>query len=120
MHQLRRSLNRSPDPWISAAATHRVGHNLINLVVVRLGIGFQQGARGHDHTRLAITALGYVFLDPGALTRMIAVPRQAFDRSETAAGCGRAWDLAGPYRLPVVQDGTRPTNTDTAPEFRAG
>ena len=80
----------------------------------------QQTARGHNHARLAKAALRHLFCEPGALTGMGHVPRQAFDRDEAAPCSLMGRDLTRSNRFAIFKNGARPANADTATELRAG
>jgi hypothetical protein len=62
-------VNRFSDALIGAAATD-VRNGRIDVRITRLRIGSQQCRRGHDLTRLAVTALRHIVLQPGSLHRM--------------------------------------------------
>src|SRR5207302_4295739 len=66
---LRRGMNRSADPRISAAAAD-VGHRLVDVLVGRIGLLAQQRDRREDLPALAVAALRHLVLDPGLLHRM--------------------------------------------------
>ncbi len=80
----------------------------------------QQTARGHDHARLAKATLRHLFCEPGALTGMGHVPRQAFDRDEAATFSLMRRDLTRSNRFAIFKNGARPANADTAAKLRAG
>ncbi len=67
----------------------------------------QQTARGHNHARLAKAALRYLFCEPGALTGMGHVPRQAFDRDEAATFSLMRRDLTRSNRFAIFKNGAR-------------
>ena len=80
----------------------------------------QQSARGHDHAGLAKSALRHIFREPGALTRMRYIRRQAFDREETATSGVVRRNLAGSNGSAIFEHSARTTNADTAAELCAG
>jgi hypothetical protein len=80
----------------------------------------QQTARGHNHARLAKAALRHLFCEPGTLTGMGHVPRQAFDRDEAAPCSLMGRDLTRSNRFAIFKNGARAANADTATELRAG
>src|SRR6266853_772751 len=55
------------DPHISAAAADVPRHGSVDIAVGRVGVGREQGRRGHDLAGLAIAALRHLQLDPGLL-----------------------------------------------------
>src|SRR5712691_9518652 len=55
------------DPHISAAAADVPRHGSVDIAVGRVGVGREQGRRGHDLAGLAIAALRHLQRDPGPL-----------------------------------------------------
>jgi hypothetical protein len=72
----------------------------------RLRGAIQQRGGGHDHSSLAIAALGHVFRDPRALTRVIASSREAFDGGVRLSVSFRQRDLTRPNGVAALVDGT--------------
>ena len=89
LNRLCRTVNGFPDSWIGPTATD-IRNAAINRFIVGLRVVPKQRNRTHDHTRLTISALGHLLIDPGLLHRMqIAVFVQALDRHNRLAGHGR-------------------------------
>src|SRR5574342_1376039 len=94
LRSLRGAVNGGADTLIGAAATD-VRHFLVDVGVGRVRVLREQRGGGHDLARLAVAALRHVFLDPGALHRVRAVLREAFDRGHALARDGRNRQRAG-------------------------
>src|SRR3546814_9947377 len=81
------------DAGISAAAAD-ARHRGVDLCIAGVAVRAQQRGGGHDHARLAETALRHLLGDPRLLHRMAAVARQALDRGDEAAFAFRNRDEA--------------------------
>lgn len=57
------------DTKVGAAPANIAAHRIVDVLVRRLGVGFEQANRRHDLSGLAVAALGHAQLDPGALHR---------------------------------------------------
>ena len=80
----------------------------------------QQPTRGHNHSRLTISALRDLLLKPRALTWMTHVRRQTFNRDKTARRRRRRGNLTGAHCLPIFEHGACAANANSAAKFRAG
>src|SRR6266566_9787810 len=76
---LRGPVNGRPNALIGAAAAN-VRHRLIDVSIGGVRLLGEQRGRGHDLSRLAVTALRHVFRDPRPLHGVGAVLGQSFDR----------------------------------------
>ena len=101
------------------AATADIGHVLINICVRGPGNSFEQGRRGHEHSRLTVPALWNIHFDPQLLQRMTGVRAQSLDRGNARAGGRCERELAGADRLPINVHRTSAALSDTTTEFRA-
>ena len=68
-------------------------------------VSIQQSGGGHDHTCLAVTALGYVHLGPRLLNVMAAVWGESFDGGDCLACDITHGDTAGAHGASVDVDG---------------
>ena len=57
------------DAEVGTAPANIAAHRIIDVLVRRLGVGFEQTNRRHDLPGLAVAALGHAQLNPGALHR---------------------------------------------------
>ncbi len=87
---------------------------------VGLGVGLQQGRRGHDLARLAVAALGHVLGRPGLLHRVAAVGRQALDGGDLFPDRVLHRQDAGARRHPVDLHRAGAALGDAAAELGAG
>src|SRR5437667_10957644 len=78
-------MDGGPNALICAAAAN-VRHRLIDVSIGGVRLLGEQGRRGHDLSRLAVTALRHVFRDPRTLHRVGAVLGQSFDRRDALVG----------------------------------
>src|SRR2546429_6660837 len=115
---LRGPMDRRPDALIRAAATN-VRHRRIDVGVGGVRLLREQCRRGHDLTRLAVTALRHVFRDPGALHRVSAVLGQAFDRGDALVGDRGDGQHAGARGHAVQMHGAGAALRDAAAELGA-
>src|SRR3546814_5326434 len=92
------------DAGISAAAAD-ARHRGVDLCIAGVAVRAQQRGGGHDHARLAETALRHLPGDPRQLHRMAAVARQALDRGAEAAFAFRKRDEAAANRLALDSHG---------------
>src|SRR6266550_3120222 len=116
---LRGAVNGGADARIGPAAAD-VGHGRIDVGIGRLRVGREQRRRGLDLARLAVAALRHILFDPGALHRMGAGGREAFDRGDVLAGDGGHGQHAGACCRSVHVHRARAALRDAAAEFRAG
>ena len=57
------------DAEIGTAPANVAAHRIVDVLVRRLGVGFEQANRRHDLSGLAVAALGHAQFNPGALHR---------------------------------------------------
>src|SRR2546422_9686302 len=69
-HHLGGAMNGAPDSRIRPAAANVAGQRLVDVLIGWIGNLFQQHRCAHNLSRLAIPALRYVYLKPGALQGM--------------------------------------------------
>jgi len=94
-------MDRAANTRIGAAAAQIPGHRVIDVLVGRVGCFREERRRAHDLANLAVTALGNVFGDPGALERMGTFGRETFNGRHGPNAHGVNGDRAGSYRLPI-------------------
>jgi hypothetical protein len=75
-------MNGFADALVRSTAAQRPRHGSIDISVGRLGLFLEQGSGVQDLSRLAVSTLADVFLQPGFLQRMAAIGGQAFDSGE--------------------------------------
>src|ERR1700721_2057546 len=85
-HSRRCQLDRLAYPRVRHAATKTSSHNLVDGLVGGIGVVFQQRGGLHDLSRLAITALRNLQLDPGGLQWMSPLGVEPLDRRYLRAG----------------------------------
>src|SRR6266853_1173686 len=86
---VRRVLDSLADAHISAAAADVPRHGGVDVAIGRVGLGGEQGRRGHDLAGLAIAALRDLEIEP----RLLNLPAgwrlaDGFDRGDALAGRG--------------------------------
>src|SRR5688500_16199745 len=74
------------DSGIGATAADVVGEGVVDVGRGGAGLAREERSNLEHHPRLAVAALGDVFLEPCSLDGMIAVGGQAFDRGVGLAG----------------------------------
>lgn len=79
----------------------------------------QQGDGRHNHSSLAVAALGNILLDPGYLAGMIAFGRQTFDGGVALARRFSKRNLASSDRCVALVDGASSADSNSASVFRA-
>jgi len=94
-------MNRATYAWVCTAAAEIPCHGVIDVLVGRVGCFRKERRRAHDLANLAVTALGNVFGDPGALERMGTFGRETFNGRHGPNAHGADGDRAGSYRLPI-------------------
>ena len=100
-------MNCTPDARIRSATTDVSRHGLVDIVVGRLGIFFEQDGCAHDLSGLAVAALWDVNFDPCALHGMRVVRGKPFDGGNVLAfDTGERRDTRA-YRATVEMDRTR-------------
>src|SRR5579862_9347467 len=114
------AVDGAPDAWISSAAANVAGHGLVNILVSGLGIFANQDGGAHDLAGLAVATLRDVNFDPGALQRMRAVRRKAFNGGDMLAGDARNWRNTGADGLSIEMHRTGPAERHAAAELGAG
>jgi hypothetical protein len=111
---LRSGFDGGFDTGIGATAADIAAHSGLDLLVTGAGITFQQGGSAHDLPGLAIPTLGYVYLQPGFLDRMVPMLRESLDGGDGfVADCGYR-QLAGSHRYAIQVNGTGTTHGHTA------
>src|SRR6266566_7515741 len=80
---------------------------------------FEQRTSGHNHSRLAKTALRHFFGKPRFLTRMRSIGRESFNRSEASPRGRGSGNLTSAHRFAIFQDCARAANADTATKLCA-
>ena len=105
---------------VGPATANRFRHHVIDLCIARVRMFHQQRAGGHDHSRLAETALRDVFFQPRALAWMTSICRQAFDRGEASAFASAAPIWHDRTALPFSGDRARAAHADAATELCSG
>jgi len=111
-------MNGVADPDVGPAAADVAGHRGIDVVVCRVGLGFEERDRGHDLARLAVPALDDVGLVPRALHRVRAVVRDPLDGRDLACADGRHRRHARAHRLAVEVNRARAALGHPASELR--
>src|SRR5215471_11939209 len=99
------AVNGGADALIGAAAADVAGHGRIDVGIAGLRILGEQRSGGHDLSRLAVTALRNVELDPGALHRVAVVARQTLDGNDVLAARGAHRGYAGTHRRTLQMHG---------------
>src|SRR5882672_11106332 len=118
---VRRVLDSLADAHISAAATDVSGHGGVDVAIARVGVGREQGRRGHDLAGLAIAALRDLQRDPGLLDLLAGWSgADGLDRGDALAGRGRDRRDARAHGLAVDVHRARAAQRHAAAEFRAG
>src|SRR3546814_13252288 len=105
------------DAGISAAAAD-ARHRGVDLCIAGVAVRAQQRGGGHDHARLAETALRHLLGDPRLLHRMAAVDRQALARGDEAAFAFRHRYEATVNRPAVANEGAGAAIARATPRFR--
>src|SRR6266571_2080650 len=118
---VRRVLDSLADSHISTAAADVPGHGGVDIAVGRVGLGREQGRRGHDLAGLAIAALRHLQRDPGLLDLLAGgCGTDGLDRGDALAGRGGDRRDARAHRLAVEVDRASAAQSEAATEFRAG
>ena len=116
---LRRQMDGAADGLIGSAAANVVVHGFVDIGVGGLrGFGQQRGGR-HDLPGLAIAALRHVFIGPGALHRMAAIGREAFDGGDLLPATPDIGMVQERMRLAINVDRTGAAERHAATEFRS-
>src|SRR6267378_1642146 len=85
-----RVLDSLADAHIRTAATDVSGHGGVDIAIGRVGVGREQGRRGHDLAGLAIAALRDFQRDPGLLDLLAGWSgADGLDRGDALADRGR-------------------------------
>jgi hypothetical protein len=103
------SMSRTP------AKTYR--HDRVDILVSRIGVVFQQCGGLHNLSRLAITALRSLQLDPGSLQRMFPFWVEPFDSRHVSSGDRADRGDTGSSGAPFHMHGAGPTHANPAAEF---
>jgi hypothetical protein len=90
---------------------------LVDIGICGSWIGGEQRGGGHDHSRLAVTALRNLAFEPRALDRMLAIIGKSFDRSDLAgANYGNSRN-ARTRRFAIDVNRTGAAQSLSAPKF---
>src|SRR5262249_15564316 len=95
-------------------------HRRVDIIVRRVWLVAQQRRSGHDHSWLAVAALGDILFNPGLLARMATVDREAFNSGVALSGSLRDWDLATSHRRVVLVDRAGAADADPASVLGSG
>ena len=106
------------DLVVSSTATDICDGPVYDLVG-RFWVSIKQSGGGHDHAGLAVTALGYVHLNPGPLDRMAAVWGESFDGGDCLARDFTQGDTAGAHGAAVDVDSASAALLNAAAVFGA-
>jgi hypothetical protein len=119
IHNLSRALHSTDDPGVGGTPTHVACHAVDDLLFGWLRILCKKGRCLHDLTRLAITTLRHLILDPSLLHGVRIACVEAFDRGDEFSFDGSDRDRAGAYRLAIDMNGAGPAHSNPAPVFGA-
>ena len=72
-------MDSASDAQIRAAAAQVSGHCRVNCFISGSGTIGEQRGRLHNLSRLTVSALGYLLLDPGALKTIAAIHRESLN-----------------------------------------
>ena len=113
-------MNGFSNSGIGTAAADVAGHGRINVFICRFGLAVEQGCSRHDLTRLAITALRDLCINPGLLYRVALVIRKSLNGGDLlGAGCCDGQG-AGANGVAVEMNGTGSTLSNAAAIFSTG
>jgi len=104
---------------ISATATN-IANLRIDLRIARLGIFVQQSKSRHQHSALAVTALGNLMLDPRQLQRMELGGAESLDCGHGTTSDTLQRSYAGALRAAIYHHGACTASPDPATEFGSG
>ena len=113
-------MNRGADALVRPATADIAGHGLVDIGVGWRGIIRQQGGGGHQLSRLAVTALGYLQFQPGLLHGVITVFGQVFDSGNFLLAYTARGEHAGAHGFAVNVNGTGAALGYSATELGAG
>jgi len=97
----------APDSRIRPAAANVAGKRLVDVLVGWIGNLFEQHGCAHNLSRLAIPALRYVYLKPGALQGMAQVGRESLDSGDFFSRSPRHRSHTRAHRLAINMDRAR-------------
>lgn len=117
-HCTRGAVNGATNTIVGATPA-QIGDGRVDVSIGWARVGFQQGSSGHDHARLAISALRDLFGDPRLLHWVAAVTRKGFDRRDEGPLGLRDRDLATSHRAPIDVDSARAAIARAAAVFGA-
>src|SRR5580692_9055579 len=113
-------LNCLADSNVGHAAANTARHHRVYVAVSGIRKIFQQRSRLHDLSRLAISALRNLQVEPSGLQRMLAMRIEAFDRRDFCP-CDRTnWGNAGSRCASFHVHRASATKTDSTTKFRSG
>ena len=110
----------SLDAAVSAATADVAAHGSVDVSIAGVLVAGQQSRSAHELTRLAVTALGHIVLDPGFLQGVAVVFGQALNRGHFRAGHRSQGGGAGTHRLAVDVHGTSTAQSGAATKLGAG
>lgn len=110
-------MNSFSNTTVGAAAANVTLHGCVDIVVGWFRRLFQQGGCRHDLARLAVTALGYLVLDPRFLNGMIGVFGKALNGGNLLSRHGRNRNTAGTGRGTIEVNGTGSALGNAAAKF---
>src|SRR5438045_9769733 len=91
----------APDSRIRPAAANVAGKRLVDVLVGWIGNLFERHGCAHNLSRLAIPALRYVYLQPGALQGMAQVGRECVDSGDLFSRSPRQQSHTRAHRLAI-------------------
>ena len=109
-------MNGFTDLVVGSAATDLCYASVSDLVG-GFWVSIKQSGGRHDHTGLAVTALGYVHLGPRLLDRMAAVWGESFDGGDSLSRGFTHGDTAGADGTSVDVDGAGAALLDATAVF---
>src|SRR5262249_39725118 len=80
--------------------------------------GCKQHRRRHHLSRLAVTALRHLLVDPGLLDRVAVISGQSFDRGDLLPGHARQWGHTRTHGVAIDHHGARAAMGDSASKLR--
>ncbi len=107
-------MDRISNAGIGAASAQNVSHRIVDVFVGRVRILSEKGCRGHYLPRLAVAALGDVFLNPRLLKWMTPIGGESFDRCDGFSFTVLDWRRAGTGCLSVEKNGASSALSDAA------
>src|SRR5580693_4344423 len=112
-------MNRGPDTWVSGPSAYVAAHGAVDIGIGRRGIFLEQRRCGHDLSRLAVSALRYLQIDPGSLHGLGLLALQSLNRRDVPTGHGGERYHTGADRLTVEVDGAGAAHGHSATKLGA-